>query len=197
MPHWGCFWRYSSNGWTRWPLPSGSTTCQRATISYPFHLSPARVASKMRILCSSVTSDLSRQMTRDEYIAQAHDWGAAADLLSLGHEQTVEIIGVDLIDNLMDAEPIQTFDGDMGFHYSPEFMTAYFYQARLTRSFKNHYSITSSTQLVQDHRVAITVPKGSRWQTGRIAAASYHLRLPSQNKRVPKCTAKAHQRLPN
>jgi hypothetical protein len=52
-------------------------------------------------------------MTRDEYVAQVREWGAAGDL-SLGHEQTTETTGMDLADNLMDAEPIQTFDGDMG-----------------------------------------------------------------------------------
>lgn len=48
--------------------------------------------------------------------------------------------------------------------------TAHFYQARLTRSFTRHYAITPSTQLVQNRRVAIGAPKGSRWQTSRMAA---------------------------
>ena len=54
-------------------------------------------------------------MTRDEYVAQAYERGAAGDLLSLGHEQKAETTVMDLADNLMDAEPIQTFDGDMGY----------------------------------------------------------------------------------
>lgn len=107
-PYWGCFWRYSSNGWTHCTiLPSRlyyPSVCYHSR--YPFQPSPARIASKRPTLSSLVTSDLSRQMTRDEYVAQAHG-GAAADLLSLSHEQTAETTGVGLTDNLMDAEPIQ------------------------------------------------------------------------------------------
>jgi hypothetical protein len=43
-----------------------------------------------------------------------HMNGAQRVTLSLGHEQMAETTGMDLTDNLMDAEPIQTFDGGMG-----------------------------------------------------------------------------------
>ena len=52
-----------------------------------------------------------------------HMNGTQLVTLSLGHEQTAETTGMDLTDNLMDAEPVQTFDGDMDIHYAPHIST--------------------------------------------------------------------------
>jgi len=136
-------------------------------------------------------------MTRDEYVAQAHEWGAAGDLLSLGHEQTAETTGMDLTDNLMDAEPIQTFDGDMGIHYSPEFMVddgiflpGSTYQ-ELHNTLRNHVFHTARSKPPSRHRSPERVSLANPQDGGHL------LRLPSQNKQIPKRTAKAHQRPPN
>lgn len=124
----------------------GSTTCQRPiALGTHFQPSPIRIASKRPILSSSVTSDLSRQMTRDEYVAQAHERGAVGDLLSLGHEQTAETTVMDLADNLMDAEPIQAFDGDMGY---PPFSGIY---GRRWHIFTTFDLLGASQDITQSH----------------------------------------------
>lgn len=112
------------NGRTAQFRPPSSSTYRPATMlvthSGP---SPASTESQRSFLISSLTGDLDRSMNGDEDVTQAYERRAAAGLLSLGHELAADIPYMVLTDNLIDAEPIQTFDGDTNFDYSPEVMT--------------------------------------------------------------------------
>src|SRR4051812_23771238 len=81
--------------------PHGSTPHRRVTmLDTPFQPSPARITSRRPTLSSSYK----RPQTNDSrrIYRPSTGWGAAADLLSLGHEKMAETTGVGLIDNLME-----------------------------------------------------------------------------------------------
>jgi hypothetical protein len=123
--------------------------------------------------------------------------GAQRVTLPLGHEQTAETTDMDLTNNLMDAEPIQTFDGYMGIHCSLEFIVddgiflpdSTFQE--LHKTLHNHIFHTDRSKPPSHHRSPERVSLASPQDGGHL------LRLPSQNKQNPKCTVKAHQRSPN